>query len=224
MNLGNYKCKSWQTFVQQVINLSYNGYYYFNFYILPENRYKSLSKIDEKLVIDYETNMSKDRKYHHKKAGYANYAYLRHEGMIVVLKTDGKGAPKDNEDDPNIEKRTKYKDFRKEPIVFHPQNEKLSLKIGLKDKQFTLYMSKTSYQRIKQECVDLLIKGETKIMFAKFKALNSLPPYKGIYKQKKAIMHKLLDLSKRHGRGLKKADFKLSNKVIRRKVFITDEK
>ena len=149
MNLGNYKCRSWQTFVQQVINLSSNGYFYYNFYILPESRQNSFSKIDEKLVTDYETNMSKDRKYHRKKAGWANYAYLRHEGMIVVLKTKGKGASVDREDDPDEEKPTKYKDFRKESLVFHPKNGKLSLKVGLKDGQFTLYLSKTSYQRIK---------------------------------------------------------------------------
>jgi hypothetical protein len=121
MNLGNYKCRSWQTFVQQVINLAYSGYYYYNFYILPESRQKSLSTIDVKLVTDYETNMSKDRRYHHKKAGWANYAYLRYEGMIAVLKTDGKGASADNEDEPDEGKRIEYKDFRKESLAFHPK-------------------------------------------------------------------------------------------------------
>ena len=69
----------------------------------------------------------------------------------------------------------------------------------------------------------LLIKRDIRQMYARFHALNGLPPYKGLYNQKRAIMQRLLELSKKHGRGLKKADFRISNKVIRRKVFVADE-
>jgi hypothetical protein len=221
MDLGNYQCRSWQTFAQQVINYASNGYYYHNFYFLKEKRQNSLPGIDLKMVTQFRTNMTKDQRYYWKKKGYANYAYLRLGLMIAVLKTEGKGALADNEDDSDIKKRTKYKDFRQEPIVFHPKDGTLSLKIGFYDGQFSLYLTDASYEMIRRKCVDLLTnKRNVPAMLYTFKALNNIPAYSGVFKQKRRLMHFLLKLAKKHHIALAAARFDMGVKLQRRKVYI----
>jgi predicted DNA binding CopG/RHH family protein len=224
MKLGNYKCRTWQSFVQQAINFAMNGYYFYHFYTLDKKkREKSFPKIDAIIVEAYGTNMSKDRRYYNKKAGKANYAYLRYEGMIAVLKTIGTTAPADKEDDPDITKRKQYNDFRKTALVFQPTQEgKLVLKIGQVDNQITLRLTDNCFERIKKECSEHLMKFQIKQLLYTFKALNNIPPYMGVYRQKLSLKRYLLIKARKHGIALKPKDLPVSSKLIRRKVYDND--
>ncbi|MDR2884954.1 MAG: hypothetical protein LBV09_07580, partial [Deferribacteraceae bacterium] len=108
MNHGKYLCTSWQAFIQQIAHNMARGYYYYHHYELPEKRRHKLLQIDEFMINRFETDKSKDRRYHHRKANKANYFYMRYELMIAILRSDGEET-----DEKRLEQ--KFKDVRKDP-------------------------------------------------------------------------------------------------------------
>ncbi len=104
-----------------VSNLSH-GYYYFHYYELPEKLRNKLSHIDNLMINRFETDKSKDRRYHHRKAGKANYIYLRYELMIAILRSEGEEM-----DEKRLEQR--FQDIRKEPLEVRINGGEIVLKL-----------------------------------------------------------------------------------------------
>ena len=168
-----------------------------------------MPKIDRTIIDRFDTSKSKDRRYYHKKAGQANYIFLRHELMFIILKTDGREI-----DD------TRFKDIRRDPLILRIGSE-LELKLHRKagDKGVTVHLSDGCYKNIKYEMLVMLEHRQKNNVIYKFNALNGIPAYSGMYEHKRQLLNELLKTAKKHNIKLKRDEFRLITKLKKVKVF-----
>ena len=209
MEDNNYLTTSWQGFVQEIIHNASVGYYYYNYYELAENRRQNLPKIDRTIIERFDASKSKDRRYHHKKAGLANYKFLRYGLRFIILKTDGK------ETDENAQ----FQDIRTDPLILRV-GPHLELKLHKKAiKGVTVHLTKACYRNIKYEMLEMLEHQQTNNVIYKFNALNGIPAYAGVIEHKKKLLKELLKAAKKHNIALKREYFRLNTKLKKVKAF-----
>ncbi len=107
----SYRCEaiSIEGFVQQLA-ISYigHGYWFYVTGIIPER--KDPRRVDEKLLEQYDADLSKWTRARHRRAGLANVHYIRHGRFFVLIAS--RGRHRFFEDEPN------HKDVRRDPIRF----------------------------------------------------------------------------------------------------------
>jgi hypothetical protein len=210
MEDNGYLTTSWQAFVQQIIHNASHGYHYYNYYTLAENRHKNLPSIDQTIITRFDSNKSKDKRYHAKKAGLANYKYLRHELMFIIMRTEGKTCDE-----------TQFKHIGRDALILRIGSE-LELKLYRKaDKGVTVRLSNDCYRKIKYEMLELLEHRHIEKLKYKFNALNGIPAYAGMIEHKRQLLKELLKSAKKQQIPLKRSDFKLNTKLTRVKIFTT---
>jgi hypothetical protein len=210
MEDNDYLCLTWQAFVQQIIHNASHGYIYYNYYTLAENRRKNLLNIDQTIMTRFDTSKSKDKRYHHKKAGLANYKYLHHELMFIIMRTEGKACDE-----------TQFRNIGRDPLILRIGSE-LELKLYRKaDKGVTVRLSNDCYRKIKYEMLELLEHRQIEKLKYKFNALNGIPAYAGMIEHKLQLLKELLKAAKKQQIPLKRSDFRLNMKLTRVKVFTT---
>lgn len=217
MEKGKYLCQKWQGFIQQIINNVTKGYYFYHYHVLPEKRHGKLPEIDQKIISRFNAAKSKDKRYHHKKSGLANYFYLRYDGKIIIMRSSGVEPCEELQ-------RHEFFDIRKVPLEIRPvTGGELVLKIGRKaNKGFTVYIERQCYKDIKYSIAQILDRKQKEFVKARFDRLNNLPAYAGIIKQKEALLRFILKQAKRHGLKLKRRDFRFVTTLHKYKVFIKD--
>jgi hypothetical protein len=209
MNQGKYLCSSWQALIQQLAHNLTHGYNYYHYYKLDEKRRDKLYRIDSLMVSRFETDKSKDKRYHHRKAGKANYFYLRYDLMVVILRSEGVET-----DEKRLEQ--KFKDIKKEPIEINIGDE-IVLKLHFTATEgFTIHFTRTCYRELKYKFAELLEKRQVEQVKYWFNALNGMPAYAGIIEHKRKLLDYILKTAKKHGISLKRTDFRL---IMRRKVY-----
>jgi hypothetical protein len=210
MSQGKYLCTSWQAFIQQLISNLSHGYYYFHYYELSEKRRPKLLQIDELMISRFEADKSKDRRYHHRKAGKVNYLYLRYELMIAILRSEGEET-----DEKRLEQR--FQDIRKEPLEIRLHGGEIILKLHKTvDKGLTIHFTKDCYRNLKTKFMELLEKRQIEQLKYWFNALNGIPAYAGINEHKRMLLTHIVKSAKKHGIALKRSDFRLNT---RRKIY-----
>lgn len=211
MGQYNYKCKSWQGFIQQAITLISKGYHYY-FIVSPKKSLDedSWQRIDARIITKFDLERSnKDNRYYNKKRGLANYHYLRYGNISIVLRTEG--SISDNVKD------EKFLDIYAEALVITLSLEtsfKISKKVN--EKRVTLYLENDTYRSIKAELFTLLEKNRVNDLKNTFALINDFPAYAGINKQKRQLIAELIDKSKKCNNRLKWTDFTLN---LRRKIY-----
>lgn len=212
MDQIKYLALSWQAFIQYMIDCFNKGYFYYHFNTHPEQRRHKLPEIDKKIINRFEIGLSKDRRYRRKKKGQANYTYLRHELMFVILRTDG--------DDLCSERANqRFDDIRTKPLIISIGGE-IQLKLHKKaDTGYTVCLSKACYRDIKTKLLELAEHRQIKQMHYWFNALNGIPAYAGMIEHKRQLLKAVLQISKKHGTALKRSDFRLNTRLQKYKVF-----
>lgn len=109
-----YLCRSWQSFLENLVDLIGHGYYYVCVNPLPRRKEQRFLEIDFKIMHSYQAFynklQSKDKYYRRKKKGLANFRYLRWDNIAVVLHTPGMIICNDEHYVLNTTKRKKSKD------------------------------------------------------------------------------------------------------------------
>jgi hypothetical protein len=156
----------------------------------------------------FDTSKSKDKRYHDKQAGLANYKYLRHELKFMIMRTEGKACDE-----------TQFRYIGRDPLILRIGFE-LELKVFRKaDKGVTVRLSNDCYRNIKYEMLELLEHRQLEKLKYKFNALNGIPAYAGMIEHKRQLLKELVKTAKKQGIALKRSDFRLNTKLMRVKVF-----
>ena len=206
-----YLCYSWQAFVQQIVHNLSHGYFYYNYYTLPEKRRKRLPHIDNVIQTLFDTDKPRGCRYHHKKAGKANYLYLRYDLQIVILRSDGEEVCSER-----LEQ--KFQDIRTTPLAMYVGE--LRLKLHRKtDGRITVCFTKDCYHELKGKFLDMLEKREIERIKYWFNALNGVPSYAGVIEHKRLLLAMILKNAKRHGIPIKRSDFRLTTRLKKYTVF-----
>ena len=214
---GKYLCSSWQAFVQQLMSNLSHGYYYYHYYMLPEKRRIKLPQIDKIICTLFETDKSKDKRYHQRKAGKANYFYLRYDLMVAILRSEGTET-----DEKRLEQQ--FKDIRKEPLEIRLMGGEVVLKLHKSvAKGLTIHFTKDCYRELKAKFMELLEKRQIEQVKYWFNALNGIPAYSGINDHKRMLLKDILKTARKHRIALKRADFRLFPKRKVYKVFENED-
>jgi len=120
--------------------------------------------------------MGKDARYRAKKAGKANYAYIRHGLNALILCTKGEEIILDNPD--------RFYDIRSRPYSF-TIGSWVSIRIGLArtGKKFTAYLTKEAYRNIKAVLRENIEHRRFDVFDKHYYRLESLPAFSGILSQ-----------------------------------------
>jgi hypothetical protein len=213
MNQGKYLCSSWQGFIQQLAHNLTHGYSYYHYYKLDEKRRNKLYQIDTLMISRFETDKSKDKRYHHRKAGKANYFYLRYDLQIVIQRSEGEET-----DEKRLEQ--KFKDIRKEPIEISIGDE-ITLKLHFTANEgFTVHFTKACYRNLKIKFAEQRQTNQVKYWF---NALNGIPAYSGIIEHKRRLLDYIIKTARKHGISLTRSDFRLTTRRKIYKVFEDNE-
>jgi len=167
--------QEWIPFVERIIRFASHGYHWYARVDIPQKKASVATKIDSKIMEKFpETTLSKDQRYRRKKAGYANYVYLRYNRWGLLLKSRGKSSPRDDEN---------WSHFAKTPYEF-PVGEYLELKIGPGGKsKYTCYLTRRSYRAIKTLLRELFEDQRWEQLERQWHALSLLPAYSGMISQ-----------------------------------------
>lgn len=167
----------WTEYVRQILNHAGHGYECYCPIEIPEKKRDRLDQIDRKILGKYPMcEWDKDRRYRAKKAGMANFVYIRWNLSGILMHTPGKLV--------EIEDPDRFFSLRERPYVFQVGSW-VSIKIGpaRKGKKFTAYLTKQSYRSIKA----LLRENIEKRRFDEFRKyyerLEDLPAFSGIVAQ-----------------------------------------
>ena len=225
-----YFIDKWQAFVQQIVYLVGRGYKEYCVVLYPAQKEHKYKNIDEKLIKKYQCDLNKNQKYYRKQKGYANYVFLRYEGIAIILKTKGEIHSKTNEDDV-------FLDVLRNPISIElSSNMCLEIKIAQervkneigKDKKsgkkvilkehISVYLSNKTYNDVLYTCLELLDDKRFKQMCTTFNNLNGLPAWAGIIEQRWRILNEIKMAAKKKGLS-KIIDFSKYDIKTKRRIY-----
>ncbi len=168
--------EDWIDFTKQTLNYMSHGYELYCPISIPEAKAFRASEIDDKLIRKYHTDMGKDARYRAKKAGRANYAYIRWGSHAVILRTKGIEL--------SLQDPDRFYDIRTKPYIF-TVGSWISVKIGPAriGKKFTAYLCKDSYRNIKAIMRENIGHRRMDVFDQYYYRLESLPAFSGILSQ-----------------------------------------
>lgn len=167
--------QEWIPFVEQIIRFASHGYHWYARVDIPEKKASVAGRVDEKIKQKFlEIMLSKDQRYRRKKAGDANYVYLRWDRCGLLLKSRGRSSACDDE---------RWHFLRDRPYEF-PVGEYLELKVGPGGKsKYTCYLTRKSYRAIKTLLRELFEDQRWEQLQKQWYALSLLPAWSGIVSQ-----------------------------------------
>lgn len=213
MGHSAYLCESWQGFIQYVATMAGQGYWYYQV-IRPETTLseEKWQNADDRLLKKFNIMQSKDQRYRNRKHGIANYLYVRHHALALLLKTAGSALT-------GTESEIFY-DIRDKPLeVEISSGIRLKIGQGRKERSITVYLSRVSYRALKTVFFEHLEHRQIRELEYKFGILNNLPAYTGINEQKVRLREAIFRLAKAHGVKLSKDKFWICFKRKTYKVF-----
>ncbi len=168
--------KDWIEYVKQALNHMGHGYEFYCPISIPGSKESRASEIDDKLIRKYHADMGKDARYRAKKAGRANYAYIRWGSYAVILRTKGIEL--------SLQDPDRFYDIRNKPYIFKVGSW-ISVKIGPAriGKKFTAYLCKDSYRNIKAIMRENIEHRRMDVFDQYYYRLESLPAFSGILSQ-----------------------------------------
>lgn len=172
---------SWKDFVKLMLNHAGHGYVKYSFFMIPNKKIAKAECIDRKILQKYqEAGYNKDQRYRHKKAGQANFAYLRWQHVGVVLCTEGEVKERPDAD--------KFVRLDAEPLIF-ALGAMIEIKIAKAKagKNYTVFLSKKSYREIKAVLRENLRHHRTAVAEEYWDRLRGLPAFSGILEQTREL-------------------------------------
>ena len=168
--------EDWVEFTKQALNYMGHGYELYCPILIPGSKESRVSGIDRKLIDKYDTERGKDARYRAKKAGRANYAYIRHGLNALVLRTKGEEIIPDDPD--------RFYDMRSRPYSF-TVGSWVSIRIGpaRTGKKYTAYLTKEAYRNIKAVLRENIEHRRLDVFDKYYYRLESLPAFSGILSQ-----------------------------------------
>jgi len=211
------------SFIQRIVTLVGQGYYYHKRIVLNELKKDRWVNTDRKLQSIFPVGASKDARYRRQKAGLANYFYMRWEGTIVMLCTNGLKVGQVKDQPYNPVQGDIFKDIRKSALevcvgaettlkigksyVKNHKKPKLSGKRKPTHKRkvqdqpmfsYTVYLSKSTFKNIKAGIIEAIMDNNVKKAEYIFNAMNGLPRYSGIVRQSKNMLEEVKSICKKY--------------------------
>lgn len=211
----NYLCNRWQGLLETIVNFVSQGYVYYHISYLPVTKLNIAHNVDQKMLKKYNLiGDTKDKRYHRKKQGLANFRYLRWEHIIVVLHTEGIIIPKGEEDNYS----TTFKAFQAKKysvvcddnfrnIHLSPMALAISDEVSFEVRYFakkdvgekvTVRLSKQLFRNKKAELAEYAEKKAKNSIIYVFKALNNFPAWRGIIIQKRELYRFVMAQARKH--------------------------
>lgn len=168
--------RDWQTFVMRIVRFASHGYHWYARVDIPESKKSSASRVDAKICSKYpEVELGKDKRYQAKKAGKANYAYLRWDRWGILLRSRGEKSERDDDI---------WHEFKQVPYVFSVGEFFLELKIGPGGRsKYTCYLTKSSYRALKTLMREYFEDQRFDQLVKQYQALAELPAFSGLIRQ-----------------------------------------
>jgi DNA-binding cell septation regulator SpoVG len=181
----NYRCRSWQGFVQQLVYLvSRGGYFYYCLVQYPLEKKEKWEKIDTKLIGKYQCDKSKYQRARNKNKGFINFYFIRYGHIALIMHTPGKLPEGITIDDPFFDCRDKK----------HRLNVPVgSMRLWImppgdpNHRSVTVQLAKQSYRDIKASLSSVCRAQYKKAVIAEYDRLNGLPAWSGIVRQKRML-------------------------------------
>lgn len=172
---------SWKEFAKLVLNHAGHGYVEYCSFVIPDKKITKAESIDRKILSKYpEAGYNKDQRYRQKKAGQANFAYLRWHNIGVLMRTEGEVRERPDAD--------KFVRLDAEPMIF-AVGTVIEIKIAKAKagKNYTAFLSKKSYREIKAVLRDNIRHHRPAVAEEYWNHLRGLPAFSGILEQTKEL-------------------------------------
>lgn len=209
----NYRCRSWQGFLQQLVYLISRGYYYYCKVEYPLSKKEKWEKTDLKLIRKYNCNKSKFQRARLKNKGIANFYFIRYGHFAFILHTGGE----------------LLKDILKDDIFYDCRNKKTRMTIPVKTITFTIMppgdpnhkgvtvrLSKESYRDMKENLKSVCQSRNRHLIIKEYDKLNGIPAWSGIIKQKRMLANYTVSQAKKNLIKIQKNELRI---YTRRKIF-----
>jgi len=170
-------CDDWTEYVKQILNFAGHGYEYYFSVQIPATKEEKIKRIDTKMIKEYPmVEWGKDRRYRAKKAGMANYAYIRWHLSGILLHTDGREG---ETSDPDT-----FFHLTARPYVVRIGSW-VDIKIGKAKagKRYTAYLTKESFRNIKALLREDIEHRRFDVLEKNYYRLEALPAFSGILAQ-----------------------------------------
>ncbi len=171
----------WKDFVKLVLNHAAHGYSEYSAFMIPDKKITKAESIDRKILNKYpEAGQNKDQRYRSKRAGKANFAYLRWQHVGVVLCTEGEVKERPDAD--------KFVRLAAEPLIF-AVGTMIEIKIARAraGRNYTAFVSKKSYREIKAVLRDHIRHRRPAVAEEYWNRLRGLPAFSGILEQTRQL-------------------------------------
>ena len=187
-----HECLLWQYLIQRIISQVNQGYVYYACFNIPDIKMPDIERIDTKIILKYNTYISKDQRYRFKSKGMANFQYFRFHAFGIVLATTGTIAVKDCE---------KFQSINTKPILIKVESIELQIRKmkGVdKKSRFTVSLSDKCMLGFKSYFKDLARRKQPETIISKYDNLNGIPCYTGIIANKSKLIRYIDYLSRIH--------------------------
>ncbi|OQB55644.1 MAG: hypothetical protein BWX99_01158 [Deltaproteobacteria bacterium ADurb.Bin151] len=171
----------WKDFVKLVLNHAGHGYVEYSSFVIPVKKIAKVESIDRKIQDKYpEAGQNKDQRYRSKRAGKANFAYLRWQNVGLVLCTEGEVKERPDAD--------KFVRLDAEPLIF-AVGSMIEIKIARAraGRNYTAFLSKKSYREIKAVVRDNIRHRRPAVAEEYWNRLRGLPAFSGILEQTREL-------------------------------------
>ena len=158
-----------------------HGYEFYCPILIPEKKADRAERVDKKILDKYPMLLwGKDQKYRAKKAGKANFAYVRWGRCAVILHTKGLV--------PEVQDPDRFYHVRENPYTF-PVGSWIEVKISPSKtgKRYTAYLTKQSYRNLKALLRENIEHRRLEVFEKYYKRLEGLPAFSGILGQMREL-------------------------------------
>ncbi len=167
----------WKEFVKLMLNHAGHGYFEYCAFVIPERKIAKAESIDKKIFSKYpEAGYNKDQRYRRKKAGQANFAYLRWHNVGVILRTEGEVKEK-----PDPEQFFRLDSV---PLIF-AVGSMVEIKVAKAKagRNYTAFLSKKSFRTIKGILRDNIHHRRLEVAEKYWDRLCGFPAFSGVLGQ-----------------------------------------
>jgi hypothetical protein len=180
-NVREAEIKTWQAYLQQIVDLLNKGYWFYCKVQYPLNKMSKWQDIDKKLIAKYDANADKWVNYFRKRNGMANFRVLRWQNQAVILHT--LGAVEANCEESAVDSFQFVKDF---PLIVEV-SDNIAFKVLVTHK-VEVFFERSCYRNLKASLSELCQKRVKNMVISRFNYLNNIPSYSGIVEQKRSLL------------------------------------
>lgn len=171
----------WKDFVKLLLNHAGHGYVEYSSFVIPDKKITKAEAIDRKILNKYpEAGHNKDQRYRNKRAGKANFAYLRWQNVGVILCTEGDVKERPDPD--------QFVRLDSAPLIF-AVGSTVEIKIAKAKagRKYTAFLSKQSFRTIKGILRDNIRHHRIEVAVKYWDRLRGLPAFSGILEQTREL-------------------------------------